>query len=280
MATITSAGNAAVKAARKLSRRSARARTGAFLVEGPTGVGDALEHLTRLFVADDADAGIRDLADRARARGVDVLEVTSAVMAGLAGTVTPQGIVGVATLPRPALHDALVGAGLVVVLHKVSDPGNLGTIIRTADAAGADAVVLAGACVDPRNPKAVRACAGSVFHLPVLDGLTWSDVAQACRREGLVLVAADARGDQVYAEMDLAGPVAFVLGGESQGLDDDVRADCAAVARIPLHARPRPGYRGGAESLNLAASAAVLLYEAARQRAFPGAVPTSPEVLA
>lgn len=268
MATITSAGNAAVKAARKLSRRQARERADAFLVEGPAAVSEALGSLVRLFVADAADASVVRLADRARRRGVEVLDVTDTVMAGLAGTVTPQGVVGVATLPRPALDSVLGGARLVVVLSRVSDPGNLGTIIRTADAAGADAVVLAGSSVDPRNPKAVRASAGSLFHLPVLDGLSFADVVAGCRRHGLRLVAADAQGEQVHTELDLLHPVAFVLGSEAHGLDEAVLASCDVVARIPISDAPRPGYGGRAESLNLAASAAVLLYEAARQRGF------------
>jgi TrmH family RNA methyltransferase len=258
-ATVTSTSNPAVKAARKLAR--AGGRSGAeLLVEGPQAVRESLGHLRRLFVAGAAVDG--ELASAARAGAVDVVVVSESVLAALAGTVSPQGVVGVAELPGADLDTALDGARLVVVLWEVRDPGNAGTIIRTADAAGADAVVLTGHSVDPRNGKAVRASAGSLFHLPIVEEPDWQRVAGACRAHGLQLVAADAGGPAVHTALDLTAPTALVFGNEARGLDGKVRADCDLLARVPIHGR--------AESLNLAATVAVLTYEAARQRAGAG----------
>ena len=169
MAPISSPSNAAVKAARKLARRSGLAADDhSVLVEGPQSVREALPFLQRLFVTGAEADG--ELAAAARAAGAAVLEVTDALLGEIATTVTPQGVVGVASLPFPSLEQALDGARLVVVLDQVRDPGNAGTVLRSADAAGADAVVLTAGSVDPRNPKAVRASVGSLFHLPVVRG--------------------------------------------------------------------------------------------------------------
>lgn len=256
MAVVTSTDNAAVKAARKLARRQTRDRENAFLVEGPQAVRESLDALRRLFATPTADAG---LVQAARDRGVEVVVVAEPVLATLADTVTPQGLVGVARLHTPALDEVLAGAQLVVVCWQVADPGNLGALVRSADAAGADAVVCTAGSVDPRNPKAVRASAGSLFHLPVLADADPQVVLRACHERGLQLVAADAGGPTPYTDVDLARPTALLLGNEAHGLPGDVLAAADQVTHIPIHGR--------AESLNLAATAAVLVYEAARQRA-------------
>lgn len=261
MTVVTSVDNDAVKAARKLARRQDRDRTGMFLVEGPQAVGSALGCLRRLFATDPG----AELAQRAAAAGAEVVAVSDRVLASLADTVTPQGVVGVAELAAPTLEGALAGAGLVVVCWQVGDPGNLGTVIRSADAAGADAVVCTTQGVDPRNPKAVRASAGSIFHLPVVADVPPAAVVAACRRHGLQLVAADAGGATAYTAVDLTRPTAVLLGNEAHGLPPDA-VDCAdVVTAIPIHGR--------AESLNLAVTAALLVYEAARQRSAAPQVP-------
>ena len=267
MVVITSPANPAVKAARKLARRHGRARAGdAFLVEGPQAVAEAGAQLQRLFVAADARDRHDDLVAVAAEHGVDVHIVSDEVLGELTSTVTPQGVVGVATLVEPAF-DTLVGsADLLVVLHQVRDPGNAGSALRNADAAGADGVVFTRGSVDPRNAKAVRASTGSVFHLPVVDDIAFSDVADACAAAGISLLGLAADGEQDYADADLAGRVALVFGNEAHGLPVAARERCDAVIRVPLSDQPRPGYRGSAESLNLAATVAVVAFEAARQR--------------
>ncbi|MEX0658804.1 MAG: RNA methyltransferase [Egibacteraceae bacterium] len=261
MGVVTSVDNDAVKAARKLARRQDRDRTGTFLVEGPQGVGAALGCLRRLFVTDPEG----DLARRAAAAGAEVVAVSDRVLASVADTVTPQGMVGVAALPAPTLDDALAGAVLVVVCWQVADPGNVGTVVRSADAAGADAVVCTTGSVDPRNPKAVRASAGSLFHLPVVADAPPAAVVAACRRHGLRIVAADVGGATVYTAVDLTRPTAVLLGNEAHGLPADALACADVVAAIPI--------RGRAESLNLAVTAALLVFEAARQRSPAPRVP-------
>ncbi|MFO8076499.1 MAG: TrmH family RNA methyltransferase [Actinomycetota bacterium] len=263
---IESPANDRVRAARKLARRRERARRGVFLVEGPEVLAEALAHLVEVFVAVDAPVAAHDLARAAEARGARRSEVTAAVLDSLAATMAPQGVVGVAALDEPALDEALDAASLAVLCCGVADPGNAGAIVRSADAAGADAVLLSAGSVDARNPKAVRASAGSLFHLPVVEGVDPLVALAAARERGLATLGLDAGGALAHTEADLAAPTLLVLGAEADGLPAEVAAGCDAVVGVPMPGALRPGWQGRAESLNLAATAAVALLEAARQR--------------
>ncbi len=196
--------------------------------------------------------------------GIPVSGVTDKAAAGLSETVTPQGIVAVCDLVDVPF--ALHAARLVAVLHGVADPGNAGTVVRVADAAGADAVIFAGDTVDPHNGKCVRASTGSVFHLPISRSRSAGEVFDACRAAGLRLVAADGYADEdlVTADLrgDLARPTAWVFGSEAHGLPDDVVAGLDTALKVPIY--------GGAESLNLATAAAVCLYASARAQRTAG----------
>lgn len=269
MPTVTSTGNAAVKAARKLVRRHGRDKSAEFLVEGP-GLLEGLHVLTRMFATSDADPGV---VQAARDHGVEIVQVDVSVMRELTDTTTAQGIVGVARMPRPSLVEAMAaamaygrGTGCLVVADGVADPGNAGTLIRTADAAGMDAVVFTSGSVDPRNPKTVRATAGSLFHLPVVDRVEPADLITACIDAGLRLIGAVADADRRHEDAKLARGCAIVLGNEAHGLSPVLAGALDERVAIPMLREPRPGYRGVAESLNLAASAAVLMYETVRQR--------------
>jgi TrmH family RNA methyltransferase len=209
-----------------------------------------------------------DLVEAARAAGTPVTEVSAAVLAAMAETVTPQGVLGVAPLLDVGLDVALAGSPrLVAVLDQVNDPGNAGTVLRTADAAGADAVILAGDSVDPYNGKAVRASAGSLFHLPVVRGADLPAALEAARQAGLTVLAADGAGEADLDELaetgGLAAPTAWLFGNEAWGLPDTVGALADVRVRIPISAR--------AESLNLAAAAAVCLFASARAYRHTGA---------
>lgn len=265
---ITSTTNTAVKAARQLAARRGRARADAFLVEGPQAVREAVGCLRRLFVTPRAARRDARLVACVEGRGVEVLHVSEDVLAQIADTVTPQGVVGVATLPPIGLAAALEPATLVVVGVQVADPGNVGVIVRTADAAGVDAVVLTAGSVDACNPKAVRASAGSLFHLPVVGDADLDSVLAECRARGVQLVATDARAHKTYTEVDLRAPTALLFGNEAGGLSREVLAACDLVVRIPIHQRAG----ASAESLNLATAVAVVAYEAARQRQRPSTV--------
>jgi TrmH family RNA methyltransferase len=195
------------------------------------------------------------------AADVRVTPVTAQGLAALAETVTPQGVVAVARHIDIPLPQALASRpALVVVLAGIADPGNAGTVLRTADAAGARTVVFPEGTVDPYNGKCVRASAGSVFHVDVVRGGTAEDALAALRADGCMVLAADARGerdlDELSAQGGLSGRTAWVFGSEAHGLPSEVAAAADARVRVPIHGR--------AESLNLAAAAAVCLYASAR----------------
>lgn len=262
-AELTSTRSPRVQAAKRLAKRAFRARERRFLAEGPQAVREALASpgaVLEVFATRDAAARHREMLTLAGAQGVDVHLVSGEVMTTLCQTVTPQGVVAVCAFLDQPLAAVLAGQPrLVTVLADARDPGNAGTVIRTADAAGADAVVLAGASVDPYNGKCVRASAGSLFHLPVVAGVAVEEALPALRSAGLRLLAADGRGtrdlDSAADEGLLDGPTAWVFGNEAWGLPEATLALADEVVRVPIHGR--------AESLNLATAAAVCLYASA-----------------
>lgn len=214
-----------------------------------------------VFVTEDAAARHADLTEHADAAGVAVWGVTDRAASALSETVTPQGLVAVCDFHDVPLSAALAGRpNLVAVLVGVADPGNAGTVVRVADAAGADAVLFAGNTVDPYNGKAVRASTGSLFHLRIARDRDPSAVLDACRAAGLRLVGADghapAQLDAAESRGELARPTAWVFGDEAHGLPSAVVSAMDTLLRVPLYGR--------AESLNLATAAAVCLYASAR----------------
>ncbi|MBT0771117.1 RNA methyltransferase [Kineosporia sp. J2-2] len=301
----------------RLSGRSARQRAGRFLVEGPQGVREAVaEHvahrsghqggtpvaperggsphaggapgtLRELYATPDAAARYPEILDAAAGSGVPARIVTDEVLAAMlagAGTTTPQGLLAVCDLITVGL-DSVIAARprLVAVLSQVRDPGNAGTVIRAADAAGADAVVLTDASVDVHNPKCVRSTAGSLFHLPVVAGVPLADAVRRLKQAGLAVLAADGAGDFDLDELaddaedrevssstpesstpesstpgapHLERSAAWVFGNEAWGLPQADRDLADAVVRVPVHGR--------AESLNLGTAATVCLYATAR----------------
>jgi RNA methyltransferase, TrmH family len=260
-----------VVAARKLLRRTGRDRAGRFLVEGAQAVREAVRYarVHELFVTAAAAERHPDLLAAAVAAGARTVPVTDRAAASLSDTVTPQGMVAVCDLLDVPVADALgEHPDLVAVCAGIADPGNAGTVIRVADAAGADAVLLAGDTVDPHNGKAVRASTGSVFHLPLTRDRDAAAVLDACRAAGLTLLVADAAGEldlhDPAADAVLGGRVAWVFGGEAHGVPDALAQRADHRVRVPIHGR--------AESLNLATAAAICLYAsvaAGRRRGHP-----------
>ena len=256
-----------IKAARRLTKRALRQHERAFLAEGPQAVMEALGTgvpVSDLFVTTPAQSRHADLVAKAVDAGISVQVVSGEVMSELSGTVTPQGLLAVCEFIDVPLA-AITGATprLVAVLANVRDPGNAGTVLRTADAAGADAVVFADASVDPYNGKCVRASAGSLFHLPVVAGVRLTDAVGALKRAGLRIVAADGRSgvplDDPETRAALKAPTAWLFGNEAWGLPPELLALADQSVAVPIYGR--------AESLNLAAAAAVCLYaSAAAQR--------------
>lgn len=254
-----------VVAARRLTRRHGRAEAGRFLAEGAQAVREALAYgvVHELFVT---AAAAQRHADLIATTAVPVSEVTERAAAAMSETVTPQGILAVCDLVDVPVVTALRGTPrLVAVLCEIADPGNAGTVLRVADAAGADAVLLAGDAVDPHNGKCVRASAGSVFHLPVARSRDVLEALTACRAAGLQLIAADGHADDdLDTAAGLERPTAWVFGSEAHGLSDEVRGATDRSLRVPIH--------GHAESLNLATAAAVCLYTSARSHRYTGQI--------
>lgn len=258
-----------VRAVAKLTKRAARQETGLYLLEGPQAAREALswrpDTLVELYATPSAWEKHQDIREAASDAGVEAEFASEAVIEAMADTVTPQGIIAVARQVPTSVRDIFADdPKLIVICEEVRDPGNLGTIIRAADAVGADAVILTGRTVDPFNPKVVRATTGSLFHLPVAVGIELADAAGRARSAGLRIVAADVGGeDFVDHRGTLAEPTAWVFGNEARGLDDDALALVDLSLRLPIYGR--------AESLNLATAASVCLYESAfAQRAGNG----------
>lgn len=253
---LTSVRNPKVAAATRLAKRTFRNEDRSFLVEGAQALAEALGapgRLASLYVTDPLDP----IAVRADQLGVEVHHVGEDVMRKMTSTVTPQGLLGIAPFLDVALDD-LPGEGCVAVLHEVRDPGNAGTVLRSADAAGAGGVVFTSTSVDLYNPKTVRASAGSLFHLPVVREVSTAAAIAHMKSSGFRVLAMDARGDADLYRVDLGGPVAFVFGNEAHGLPDDVLASVDGTVRVP--------HVGSADSLNLAVAASVCMFEWARRR--------------
>ena len=252
-----------LKQARRLVRRRSRTEAGLFLAEGAKALTEALSvdgNVVEVFATPEAHADLAGLRDAAP--GVPWHLVDPDGLATLAGAVTPQGVVAVCRVLDVPLAEVVATSGDLVVCADVRDPGNAGTVIRTADASGATGVVLAGHSVDPYNDKTVRATVGSLWHLPVALAPDPADVVATVRAAGRTVLAADGAGevDLFAAEADglLDRPVAWLLGNEAWGLPDDLAALADHRVAIPI--------RGRAESLNLATAAAVCLYATARRR--------------
>ena len=257
---LTNISSDRVRSVRALSRRAVREREGLFLAEGPQTVGEVVAHrpdaVKDLYV--DAQAAGRHpvVLETAQSAGLSIREVSSDVLSAMCDTKVPQGIVAVC---RPIDVDLDVvlelRPRLLVILTNIRDPGNAGTVIRSADAAGADAVLLSDSSVDIYNPKVVRSTVGSMFHLPIVTGVPIPELLDRVRGAGMALLAADGTGQSELADIDLTGPHAWVMGNEAWGLEPGVREACDAVVRVPIY--------GKAESLNLAMAATVCLYTSA-----------------
>jgi len=203
---------------------------------------------------EDAD----EMADAAREAHIKVIEMSQGAFKALSDTPTPQGIAAVMRIEPVALADLVVEKWTtLLVLHDLRDPGNVGTMIRSADAFGANGIILTGSCVDPYDPKVVRSTAGSLFHLPVVEA-DWSQVVSWAGDRSVKLYATDVDGQHTVGAVGIPRRVAFVVGNEAHGLPDEVLQQVDYTVRIPLPGR--------AESLNAGVAAGVVLYEADRQK--------------
>ncbi|RBO89540.1 TrmH family RNA methyltransferase [Nocardia puris] len=255
--------NPRVVSAVKLHRAAQRRKTGQFLAEGANAVTAALEtgRVRELFYSAAAAAREHELVAGAAASGVRTTLVSDRAAEHLGETVTAPGLIAVCDVVDVPLADILgTGPRMLAVPVEIAEPGNAGTLIRVADAVGADGVLLAGDTVDPHNGKCVRASAGSLFHVPIARERDVTAALDALAAAGVTLLATTATGELDLDDADevFAGPVAWLFGNEAHGLDPAVAARADHRVRIPIHGR--------AESLNLAAAAAICLYAGARVR--------------
>jgi TrmH family RNA methyltransferase len=264
--TPTSSRSDWARAARRLANKSFRDQVGRFLVEGPQAVRELVEWhpaaVAEVVVSDEANRAAIDVAAIASEAGCDVTTVPEEVLVAVTETVSPQGVAAVCSYldssvvdllrPRPELK-------LAVFLHEVRDPGNAGTVLRAADAAGAQAVMFGADSVDPYNGKCVRSSAGSIFHTNFSRGTPVAQAIDLAREAGLTILATDLNADlelgDALCEPILSQPALWLFGSEAHGLPESLRDRADYRIRIPIF--------GAAESLNLATAAAVCLYAGA-----------------
>ncbi|MGH9112245.1 MAG: TrmH family RNA methyltransferase [Acidimicrobiales bacterium] len=260
MAERVSLRHPSVQRLRRLSgRRSARSDEGAYVIDGPTLLADALAAGVPVDEVVAEPSCPDDLLARVRAAGASVRRVDAGVLARVTDTVTAQAVAAIAPLPDATSLDAATAAGpLALVLVGVGDPGNAGTLLRSAEGAGAGAVVFCDGSVDPYSPKCVRASAGSVFRLVVVRDEPSAGALRQLSAAGLTTVGSFARGAPPYDDVDLARPVALVLGSEPHGLSDAVAGQVELAVTIPM--------AGRTESLNVGMAGTILCFEALRQR--------------
>jgi TrmH family RNA methyltransferase len=248
-----------VTRARRLLKRGLRESDGLFLAEGPQACREAAAagKLKELFLTQEAFDRYADIVSAVELSGADITVCTGAVIEQFSSTVTPQGMTAVVEMweQNPA-EIFKVGTKLVVALTAVRDPGNAGSVIRVADAAGADGVIMSNDSVDLFNPKVVRASVGSIFHLPIATGQDLADTVSEARAAGMQVLAADAGGVSLYGGVELAKPTMWIFGNEAWGIPKEVLELVDQVVSIPIY--------GKAESLNLATASAVCLYASAQ----------------
>jgi RNA methyltransferase, TrmH family len=247
---------------RRLSRRrSARLDERAFVIDGPVLLAVALEAGVEVREVLVEPGGEGDAVDAAVAAGVPIRHLAAGTLARATDTVTPQPVAAVAALPDTPVDvamDVAAGSPITLVLAGVSDPGNVGTLLRVAEAAGARAVLFCDSGADPWNPKCVRASAGAVFHVTVGIGGDAVKVLDGLQRRGVRTAATVVRGGVAYDEADLTGPLALVLGNEAHGLAGSLADAVDLHLSIPMVGRT--------ESLNVAMAGSVVAFEALRQR--------------
>lgn len=256
---ITSISNPIIKEVRSLSNKKGRIVAQAILLEGYRLVKDAVDsgaEIRYYIIADSffqkAELFLSDVPN------IKVVQVSDALFYRISETQSPQGIMAVAELPVYDKKDVINGVKQVIVLENLQDPGNLGTIIRSADACGFDAVILSKDSADPYNPKVIRSTMGSLFHIPIIIEEDFDGVLNELRSRNIRLVAAHTRDALSCWKADLAGDVAIIIGNEGNGLSEHILELADMTVMIPM--------KGKAESLNASAAASMLIYECMRQR--------------
>lgn len=257
---ITGVNNPQVKAATELKQKKYRTKAGLFLAEGLRTVEESIEasQVESIFYTPFDDERTRKALETAASKGIKLFCVNEAVMKKISDTETPQGIIAVCNMTHLSLEKLLSQGKMLLVLDRVQDPGNIGTMLRTADAAGVGGLVLLNGCADVYAPKTVRASMGSLFHLPVLQGLEEQAFIDTAKDYGYELLVTCLEGADSLYKADLSGRIAFVMGNEANGVSNNLLKAADKKVFIPM--------QGKAESLNVAMAAGVVMFEALRRR--------------
>ena len=257
---LTGLQNPVVKAAAELKQKKYRTQNGLYLAEGLRTAEEAVAYKaveTLFYVATDDDRTIRLLEDAAM-QNIKLVCVNENVMKKIADTETPQGIIAVCKMRQPKLETLLAGGKMLLVLDRVGDPGKIGTMLRTADAAGIGGLVLLKGCADIYAPKTVRSSMGSLFHIPVLSGVSEQEFVSAAKKAGYDLLVTCLDGADNLYKADLSGRIAFVMGNEAGGVSKTLLEKADKRVYIPM--------AGRAESLNVAMAAGIVMFEALRRK--------------
>lgn len=257
---ITSVNNPIVKAAAELKKKKARQEQGLFLAEGLRTVEEAVESksVVQVFYTAIEDDRTRAVLEKAAEKNIPLYCVPENVLKKIADTENPQGVIAVCHIQQIKLESLFATGEMLLVLDRVGDPGNVGTMLRTADAAGIGGVVLLEGCVDVYAPKTVRSTMGSLFHVPVFTGAKEELFVKAAKRNGYdLLVTALDGADNLY-KANLRGRIAFVMGNEANGVTQTLLQEADKRVYIPM--------AGRAESLNVAMAAGIVMFEALRRK--------------
>lgn len=257
---VTGLQNPVVKAAAELKQKKYRTQNGLYLAEGLRTAEEAVAYKaveTLFYVATDDERTMRLLEDAA-AQNIKLVCVSENVMKKIADTETPQGIIAVCKMRQPKLENLLASGKMLLVLDRVGDPGNIGTMLRTADAAGIGGLVLLKGCADIYAPKTVRSSMGSLFHIPVLSGVSEQEFVSAAKKAGYDLLVTCLDGADNLYKADLSGRIAFVMGNEAGGVSESLLEQADKRVYIPM--------AGRAESLNVAMAAGIVMFEALRRK--------------
>lgn len=257
---VTGLQNPVVKAAAELKQKKYRTQNGLYLAEGLRTAEEAVAYKaveTLFYVATD-DERTMSLLEDAAAQNIKLVCVSENVMKKIADTETPQGIIAVCKMRQPKLENLLASGKMLLVLDRVGDPGNIGTMLRTADAAGIGGLVLLKGCADIYAPKTVRSSMGSLFHIPVLSGVSEQEFVSAAKKAGYDLLVTCLDGADNLYKADLSGRIAFVMGNEAGGVSETLLEKADKRVYIPM--------AGRAESLNVAMAAGIVMFEALRRK--------------
>ena len=281
MELITSVNNQRVKDIADLKQKKYRMESGLFFAEGLRAVQEAVQYaeVTDLFFTAAEEKKLTEILNAAKEKGARLYQADDKVMAKLSDTKTPQGVLAVIRIPEQSLQKLRPGVMLriadkqnqsarvetdnnapVIILDRIQDPGNLGTMIRTADAVGALGIILLEGCVDAYSPKVVRASMGSLFHLPVVQEIFPEEALTWCYRHGYEPAATAMKGATNLYKADISKKMAFIFGNEANGVSEELQAAAETRLFIPM--------AGLTESMNVAMAAGIVLFEGLRQRKF------------